>query len=153
MRDSSESGHGRKRNKKVMCCIATGAAPGSSQRLSLALLVLQDRTQLPPRRAQAGPRHPVCIGTLWKFALWLPLKALCSDLVEQLPSESFAYMEKLFEEFIDSVKRKLVGAMLHIFSTRWKFQSIKLIVITRTSLFRPYRIHIKILLPTNFGIC
>lgn len=50
-------------------CTATGAALGNSQRLSLELLALQDRIWLSSWEAQAGPRRPVCIGTLWKFAL------------------------------------------------------------------------------------
>lgn len=32
MKDYSELGHGRKRNRKMMCCIAMGAASGSSHR-------------------------------------------------------------------------------------------------------------------------
>lgn len=98
----------------------------TGQFTEMELPVLQDKTQLSPWRAQDSPRHPVCIGTIWKFAL-TPLKGPVLRLAEQLLSEGFAYMENLFEEFIHNVKRKLVGAMLHIFSTLWKFQSIQLL--------------------------
>lgn len=110
-----------------MCCIAAAAAPGTSQELSLELPVLQDKTQLSPWRAQAGPRHPVCTGIPWKFAL-THLEGPVLRLAEQLLSEGFAYMENPLEEFIHSIKRKLAGAMSHILSTLWKFQSIQLLV-------------------------
>lgn len=62
------------------------------------------------------PRHLVCIGTLWKFASWLPLKPLCLNrLAEQLLSEGFVYVESLCEELIPSVERKLVEATSHIY--------------------------------------
>lgn len=139
----------------MMWCIATGAAPGNSQRLYLELLVLQDRTWLSPWEAQAGPRRPLCIGTQWKFASWNTSKPPCSNrLAKQLLSEGSADVESLSGEFIRSAERKLVGAMSHIYvisSTLWKFKSIQLIQTTRTSLFSPYRIKIKIFLPPNFG--
>lgn len=150
MKDYSESGHGRKRNSKMLYCYGcctrqfTEAFPGTASSLGQnTALTLES-----PSWSQISSVH------------WHHIE-VCTDspkgpvfrLAEKIPSESFAYMENLFEEFIHSVKRKLVGAMLYIVSTLWKFQSIQLLVITCTSLFRPYRMHIKILLPTNFGIC
>jgi len=59
------------------------------------------------------PRRLACAGTLWKFAPWLPWKPLCSNrLAEQLLAQGFAYAENLSEEFICSVQRKFVAAML-----------------------------------------
>lgn len=150
MKDYSESGHGRRRNRKMLYCYGcctrqfTEAFPGTASSLGQnTALTLEG-----PSWSQTSDVH-------WHYmeVHTDSLKGPALRLAEQFPSESFAYMENLFEEFIHSVKRKLVGAMLHIVSTLWKFQPIQLLVITSISLFRPYRIHIKILLPTNFGIC
>lgn len=62
MEKCSEPGHTERRRRNVTWCLAIDAAPDYLRKLHL-------EGQLSYRKAQAGPRYPLCLGKLLKFIL------------------------------------------------------------------------------------
>lgn len=147
MKDYSESGHGRKRNRQMMCCITMGAAPGSSQKWNCQFFRTKHSSH--PGEPKIAPDIQ-CALEPYGSLHWLPLKALCSDWL----SSSWVRVLHTWKTFLRNsftmLKENLWVQCYTSFPPCGNFSQSSFY--RCTSLFRPYRIHIKILLPANFGI-